>query len=109
MSAHGKFVPDPSWPSIVDLAIELWGQPNKAMSRPDDVRFGDKGSKIVKPSALVWKDHESGEGGGYVEMWRLARRGAPLPARERAMATEAGCRRGRTSASSTTITTPTAT
>ena len=24
---HSGFVPDPSWPSIVELAIELWGQP----------------------------------------------------------------------------------
>jgi hypothetical protein len=84
MSADSKFVPDPSWPTIVELAIECWGQPNKALSSRDDVRFGDKGSKSVKPSALIWKDHESGEGGGYVEMWGLARRGAPLPPRETA-------------------------
>jgi hypothetical protein len=83
MSAHSKFVPHPSWPTIVELAIELWGQPNPTLSKRDDIRFGDKGSKSVKPSALIWKDHESGEGGGYVEMWRLARRGAPLPRRPR--------------------------
>jgi hypothetical protein len=81
MSADGTFVPHPSWPTIVELAIELWGQPNKALSSHDDVRFGANGSKSVKPSAFIWKDHESGDGGGYVEMWRLARRGAPLPKR----------------------------
>ena len=30
MSAHDNFVPDPSWPTIVELATELWGQPTKA-------------------------------------------------------------------------------
>ena len=73
-------MPDPSWPSIVELATELWGEPNSRVSR-DDIRFGAKDSKSVKPSAIVWNDHESGDGGGYVEIWRLARRGAPLPRR----------------------------
>jgi hypothetical protein len=77
MSADSKFVPDPSWPSIVELAIELWGQPTARYR--DDIRFGAKESKSVKPAENVWSDHESGDGGGYVEIWRLARRGAPLP------------------------------
>jgi putative DNA primase/helicase len=81
MTADGTFVPDPSWPTIVELAIELWGQPNQKLSTRDDIRFGANGSKSVKPSSLIWKDHESGDGGGYVEMWRLARHGAPLPPR----------------------------
>src|SRR4029077_3403658 len=80
MSAD-KFVPDPGWPTIVELAIERWGPPNKRLSKPDDIRFGDKGSKSVKPSANTWHDHEAGEGGGYIEM-HLATRG-PLPKRER--------------------------
>jgi hypothetical protein len=84
MSADCTFVPDPAWPTILELAIERWGQPNQKLSSRDDIRFGDKGSKSVKPSALIWKDHESGDGGGYVEMWRLARRGAPLPPRKTA-------------------------
>ena len=85
MSSHSKFVPDPSWPTIVELAIELWGQPNQRLSGHDDIRWGDNGAKRVKPSANMFNDFEPpGGGGGYVEMWRLARRDAPLPQRETA-------------------------
>jgi hypothetical protein len=82
MSSHCKFVPDPSWPTIVELATELWGQPTARYR--DDIRFGAKESKSVKPAENVWSDYESGDGGGYVEIWRLARRGAPLPQRKTA-------------------------
>jgi len=79
VSAGGKFVPDPSWPTIIELAIELWGQPNKTLSSRDEIRFGANGSKSVKPSAFVWKDHEANTGGGYLDIWKLARHGEPLP------------------------------
>ena len=49
MSAHASSCPIPSWPTIVELAIELWGQPNKTLSSRDDIRFGSNGSKSVKP------------------------------------------------------------
>jgi putative DNA primase/helicase len=75
-----NFVPDPSWPSIVELAIEVWGQPNKAASTRDDIRFGAKGSKSVKPSKNIWTDHEPGGGqGGYIDLWKLARPNEKLP------------------------------
>ena len=74
MSAHGKFVPDPDWPTIVELAIERWGQPNRKLSSRDDIRFGNNGSKSVEPSTNTWFDHEANDGGGYVEM-HLATRG----------------------------------
>lgn len=82
MSAGGKFVPDPSWPTILELATELWGQPTDWSHDRNEVRFGSKGSKSLRLREMVWKDHESGAGGGYVEMWRLARHGAPLPPRD---------------------------
>jgi hypothetical protein len=78
-SHSGSFAPDPSWPSILDLAAELWGPPNKPLSRRDDIRFGAKGSKSVKPSANAWHDHEANDGGGYKALWQLARPGQPLP------------------------------
>ena len=73
------FTPDPSWPTIVELATEYWGEPTD-WSR-DEVRWGAKGSKSVKPSTDQWHDHEANTGGGYIDMWRLARKGAPLPPR----------------------------
>jgi putative DNA primase/helicase len=76
-SGHTSFAPDPGWPTITELAIELWGQPNKPLSSRDDIRFGAKGSKSVKPSANTFHDHESGEGGGYVDLCIKARGGLP--------------------------------
>ena len=82
MSAHHQaFVPDPSWPTIEDLGRELWGEPNKKLSSRDDIRFGAKGSKSIKPSENPWHDHEAGEGGGYIPLWKMAQRGEPLPPR----------------------------
>jgi putative DNA primase/helicase len=73
------FVPNPSGPTIIELATELWGPPNKPLSNRDDVRFGAKGSKSVKPSANMWHDHEANDGGGYKSLWNMARPGQPLP------------------------------
>lgn len=76
MSAHkgnSKFAPDLAWPTIVELAIELWGEPNSALSSRDNVRWGGKGARSVKPSADTWYDHETGEGGGYVDLCLKAR------------------------------------
>jgi putative DNA primase/helicase len=78
MSAS-SFRPDPSWPTIVELARELWGEPNRECGTRTDIRFGRKGSKSVKPANNWWFDFEANEGGGYVALWKLARRGAPLP------------------------------
>jgi putative DNA primase/helicase len=71
------FVPDPSRPTIVELAIELWGQPTERQH--DNIRFGARGSKAVKPSTGEWFDHEANDGGGYKALWALARPGQPLP------------------------------
>jgi hypothetical protein len=71
--AASRFVPDPSWPPILDLAREVWGEPNRQLSTKDDIRFGIKGSKSVKPSENVWKDHETGEAGGYLDLHKMAR------------------------------------
>ena len=73
------FVPNPDWPTIVELAIERWGEPNKGQSKRDDIRFGARGSKSVKPSANTWHDHETGQGGGYIEMHLATRGELPKP------------------------------
>lgn len=74
-----QFVPDPSWPTLIELATERWGPPNKTLSSRDDIRWGAKGSKSVRPSTCTWHDHETGEGGGYVELHRLVRGELPKP------------------------------
>jgi putative DNA primase/helicase len=78
MRTHGgTFMPGPSWPTIIELATELWGQPTER--RHDDIRFGSRGSKSVKPSSNAWFDHEASDGGGYIALWHMARPGQQLP------------------------------
>ena len=73
------FIPDPSWPSIVDLGRELWGEPTD--TRHDEIRFGSKQGQKVIPSKNLWHDFDSGENGGYVKLWAKARPGERLPPR----------------------------
>jgi hypothetical protein len=75
---RGKFVPNPAWPTIVELATERWGAPNEWLSKPDDIRFGTNGSKSVRPSDNTFHDHEAGTGGGYVDMHRATRGELPM-------------------------------
>ena len=87
----GTFVPDPAWPTITELAIEAWGQPNRALSSPAELRFGANGSKALRVVEMVWRDHEAGTGGGYVPMWHLARGAStPLPPRRGTGGAQAG-------------------
>jgi hypothetical protein len=74
------FIPDPSWPSIIDLAREVWGEPTDE-TKKDEIRFGTNQGQKVTPSKNTWKDFDSGEGGGYIDLWKKARKGAPLPPR----------------------------
>src|SRR5215472_6330237 len=62
------FSPDPSWPTIIELATELWGQPTER--HHDNTRFGSRGSKVVKLSTGEWFDHEANDGGGYKALWQ---------------------------------------
>jgi hypothetical protein len=45
-----QFVPDPSWPTMAELATELWGQPTGR--HRDNIRVGARGSKSVRPTEL---------------------------------------------------------
>jgi RecA-family ATPase len=74
-----SFVPPSGAPTIAELAVEIWGEPNKAQSKPDDIRFGSNGGRSITPSKNVWHDFEQGQGGGYVDLWKLARGDEPLP------------------------------
>ena len=82
MSGNGAhFTPDPSWPSILELATKLWGEPTDKANLKD-VRFGKKQSKSVNTVTLVWHDYEAGKGGGYVEIHEAAI--GPLPEKPKA-------------------------
>ncbi len=53
------------------VAERLLGQPNKALSSPDESRWGSKGSMSVAlrgPKAGTWYDFESGTGGDMIAL-----------------------------------------
>jgi hypothetical protein len=62
------FVPPPGAPTIVELATQLWGEPNTEQSTRTDIRFGTKGSKSVKPAQNTWFDYQEHYGGGYIDL-----------------------------------------
>jgi putative DNA primase/helicase len=54
-----------------ELAYEMWGKPNSGLSSHSELRFGSKGSLSVDLNKCIWYDHETGEGGGFVDLYRL--------------------------------------
>jgi len=54
------------------VARELWGEENKALSHGSELRFGTHGSKSVDLAKGVWTDHETEEGGGFIDLCKLA-------------------------------------
>src|SRR4051794_18925625 len=58
---------------IADLATELLGAPNKALSSKTELRYGNKGSiaiTIQGGKIGVWYDHENGTGGDAIGLVR---------------------------------------
>ena len=53
---------------IMQVALKLYGQPNKALSRAGELRFGTRGSLSVDLKSGVWFDHEQGVGGGVLDL-----------------------------------------
>jgi hypothetical protein len=56
---------------IEPVARRLYGNPNKHLSKRDELRFGTNGSlsvKIAGPKAGTWYDHEHEVGGGTLDM-----------------------------------------
>jgi hypothetical protein len=54
-----------------DLALHLLGEPNRALSTHDQLRYGNKGSMAVDiagDKAGKWYDHENGVGGDGLEL-----------------------------------------
>jgi RecA-family ATPase len=53
---------------IGPVALELLGEPNRAMSSKTELRFGTRGSLSVDLKKGTWYDHEVGEGGGALDL-----------------------------------------
>jgi hypothetical protein len=55
-------------PHIEAVARHLLGEPNKALSSLNELRFGKQGSVSVDLQNGVWFDHEAGTGGGVLDL-----------------------------------------
>ena len=53
---------------IGPVANLLLGDPNAALSKPTELRFGSHGSLAVDLEKGVWHDHEEGIGGGVLDL-----------------------------------------
>eukprot|EP00873_Tetraselmis_striata_P030360 jgi/Tetstr1/450624/TSEL_037660.t1 len=50
------------------VAESFWGEPNKKLSTPKELRWGGQGSRTVNLEKACWFDHEAGEGGSVIEL-----------------------------------------
>src|SRR5262245_25597840 len=53
---------------IEPVARELLGEPNRALSSKTELRYGSRGSFSVDLQKGVWHDHETGQGGGVLDL-----------------------------------------
>src|SRR5262245_41354085 len=53
---------------IGPLAQSLLGEPNRAMSSANELRYGQHGSFSVDLRKGTWYDHEAGVGGGALDL-----------------------------------------
>jgi hypothetical protein len=60
-------------PHIGLVARAVWGEPNARLSTRHDMRFGTNGSKSVDLRKGVWRDHETDEGGGVLDLLRITK------------------------------------
>ena len=57
------------WAALLEsIAGELLGDPNHALSRESELRYGGNGSLSVDLDRGVWYDHEEGRGGGTLDL-----------------------------------------
>src|SRR5262245_14021956 len=59
---------DPFAEHMAAVARALLGEPNALQSKPGNPRWGNKGSLAVDERKGVWFDHETGEGGGVLDL-----------------------------------------
>ncbi len=53
---------------IEPVARRLLSGPNRALSTKTELRYGRKGSLAVDLKKNTWYDHETGEGGGVLDL-----------------------------------------
>jgi RecA-family ATPase len=53
------------------VAREILGEPNKALSTANELRWGNHGSLAINLQKGTWFDHETGEGGGCLDFLRI--------------------------------------
>jgi hypothetical protein len=53
---------------MADVARELLGEPNKALSKPHELRYGTRGSLSINTARGLWHDHEQNYGGGVLDL-----------------------------------------
>ena len=64
------------FPALADpVALALLGDPNSRMSTAAELRYGRKGSLAVRLESGQWFDHESGAGGGVLDLVARVRGG----------------------------------
>jgi hypothetical protein len=54
--------------NIESAARRLLGDPNRALSTKTQLRYGRKGSLAIDRKKNAWYDHETGEGGGVLDL-----------------------------------------
>lgn len=50
------------------VALALWGEPNRSLSKGDDLRWGSGGSRSVDVKKGTYFDHETDDGGGVLKL-----------------------------------------
>ena len=54
--------------AVAGIARLCLGEPNAALSKPDELRFGTNGSISVDLKKATYFDHEATEGGGLFDL-----------------------------------------
>jgi putative DNA primase/helicase len=54
--------------ALNDVARHFFGTPNRALSKGSEMRYGSRGSLSVDIKKGVWRDFETGEGGGVLDL-----------------------------------------
>lgn len=57
-------------PLIGAVARRVWGEPNKRLSKPGEMRWGNQGARIVYSKTGAFKDTEADQSGGTLELLR---------------------------------------
>src|SRR5215831_9818538 len=58
---------------IEPLARAFYGEPNRRLSKEDELRFGTNGSLSIDIKNGTWFDFESNEGGGVLDLVKRAK------------------------------------